>query len=105
MFEFVIVRANQPDWAVDTFVLYGSPTVAGSVRELLPGEAVTVRLAAVLSGSGYQDDRNPILHPAAGADARVGMVVYAPDDERFRMFHQASSETLALSIVPSDARR
>jgi hypothetical protein len=106
LFEFLIVRANQPNWAVDTFVLYGAPTVAGSVRELLPGEVVTVRLAAVLSGNGPHDSNNPILHPAAGTQVKVGMVIWAPGDERFRVFHEElSRQALALAILPSDSGR
>jgi hypothetical protein len=100
LFELLLVRTNQKDWSSDTFVLYGAPTVPGSLKELKPDESVTIRLSAALSGNGPQDLSNPILHPAAGLRAKVGLCIYSPDDERFRFFHEEfSTDTLPIKVL------
>ena len=61
MFEFIVKKDGYDDAVVDWFVLDGAPTVRGSLRDLRPDETVVVRLPAILSGSGYEDARNPVL--------------------------------------------
>src|ERR1700752_4029771 len=65
-FDFVLLDPNRAKFATDLFVLYGSPPRTGSLIRLEPGKSMTFRLPAMLSGNGYQDERNPILYPAPG---------------------------------------
>jgi hypothetical protein len=32
LFEFIVIKRNQPDAVIDSFALYGSPTVTGSLQ-------------------------------------------------------------------------
>jgi hypothetical protein len=59
-----------------------------------------VRLPGILSGSGYDDARNPVLYPDGSLRLKVGVVMFAPDDKRFEWFHDEFSEnTLPFTIV------
>jgi hypothetical protein len=101
VFALVLMRNAHPDWAVDTFVLYGAPAVPGSLRTIRPNETVTIRLSAVLSGNGDQGPRNPIVHARPELRAGVEMVVYAPDDPRFHHFRaEHSTRGQPITIVP-----
>jgi hypothetical protein len=100
LFELILVDGTRPDFVADTFVLYGAPTVAGSLRILGAGETVVVRLTGIFSGSGFPDERNPVLYPPPGLRMKVGMMMYASDDEQFRVFqYQASVNTLPIKMI------
>jgi hypothetical protein len=99
LFEFVVMKRNQPEAAVDRFVLYGAPTVAGSLKELRPGETVVVRLPCTLTRSGYQDARNPILYPDHSLQAKISLHMHSPEDERFTFNnYQVSENTVSLTV-------
>lgn len=100
IFEFMIVKPDQPEAVAHSFVLYGAPTVPGSLKELRPDETAVVRLPGILSGSGFVDARNPVLLPTTNMQAKVGMSVFAPGDRWFKDFHEEYSEnTLPITIV------
>ena len=63
LFEFIVKKDGFEEAVVDMFVLYGAPTVVGSLKDIRPDETVVVRLPGILSGSGYEDARNPVLYP------------------------------------------
>ena len=101
--EFLLLDPNRGKVATDLFVLYGSPSRAGSLIRLEPGKSVTFRLPAMLSGNGYQDERNPILYPAPGLRIAIEMWLFAPDDERFRCRFEPSVNSLPITIGPTIA--
>ena len=45
-------RPGYDDAVADIFVLYGAPTVDGSLHVVRPGETVVVRMAGIFTGSG-----------------------------------------------------
>jgi hypothetical protein len=100
--EFVLIDAKRRRFATDTFVLYGTPAT-DTLARLEPGESITFRVPAMLSGSGFQDERNPILYPAPGLRIAVAMWLFAPDDERFRCRFEPSVNTLPVAIGPTIA--
>ena len=101
--EFVLIDAKGEKFSTDTFVLYGSPAIADSLVRLEPGESITFRLPAMLSGNGYQDERNPILYPAPGMRIATEMWLFAPDEERFRCRFASSANSLPIAIGPTIA--
>lgn len=107
LFELILAKAGRQDFVANTFVLYGAPTVAGSLKELKPKESAVVRLWGVFSGSGFQDTSNPVLFPVPGLRLKVGLVMYAPGDSGFKYAHEEFSQnTLPITVlppVPSDA--
>jgi hypothetical protein len=99
-FRFVVMKQNQPDAVVDGFVLYGAPTVAGSLKAVRPGETVVVRLPGIFSKSGYQDARNPILYPDSSLQVKIEFDLYSPEDERFTpTSYVFSDNTVPIAIV------
>ena len=102
-FEFVLLDPNRAKFATNLFVLYRSPRVTGSLIRLEPGKVMTFRLPAMLSGNGYQDERNPILHPAPGLRIATEMWLFAPGDERFRCRFESSVNALPIAIGPTIA--
>ena len=52
----------------------------------------------MLSGNGYQDERNPILFPAPGLRIATEMWLFAPDEERFRCRFASSANSLPIAI-------
>jgi hypothetical protein len=107
IFELIIARPANEDWVLDLFVLYGAPTVPGSLKRIEPGKSVTLRLPAVLTGSGFEDFRNPVLFPDPDSRLRVGMTVYAPDEKRFTDAHEEfSGNSVPITILapPSHSR-
>jgi hypothetical protein len=98
--ELTFKRPNHDDWVADRFVLYGAPTVDGSLRVVHPGETVVVRMAGIFSGSGYQDSRNPMLYPTPDLQIAVAISMFAPSDEMFRLSEIAYSEnTLPIRMI------
>jgi hypothetical protein len=53
-FELLLKKDGYEEAVVDSFVLYGAPTVPGSLRALRPRETVVVRLPGILSGTGMR---------------------------------------------------
>jgi hypothetical protein len=102
-FDFVLLDPTREKFATDLFVLYGAPAIARSLIPLEPGESVTLRLPAMLSGNGYQDARNPILYPAPGLRIATEMWLFAPGDERFRCRFGHSVNSLPIAIGPTIA--
>jgi hypothetical protein len=102
-FEFVLIDAKRGKSAIDLFVLYGSPAIPASLIRLEPGESITFRLPGMLSTSGYQDERNPILYPAPGLQIATEMWLFAPDEERFRCRFDRSANSLPIAIRPTIA--
>lgn len=85
-------RPGYADSVAATFVLYGAPTVTGSLHVVDPEETVVVRLASIFSGSGYRDERNPVLYPNADWRLAVGVTIFAPEDEMLSQSEGAVSE-------------
>ena len=102
-FDFVLLDPNRAKFATDLFVLYGSPSRTGSLIRLEPGKSMTFRLPAMLSGNGYQDERNPILYAAPGLRIATEMWLFAPGDERFRCRFEPSVNSLPITIGPTIA--
>jgi hypothetical protein len=101
LFELILAKPGRQDFVVDRFVLYGAPTVAGSLKELKPKEGAVVRLWGVFSGSGFQDASNPVLFPVPGLRLKVGFVMYAPGDSRFKFApEEFSQNSLPIRLLP-----
>jgi hypothetical protein len=98
LFELIIKKSGYQVAAVDSFVLYGAPTVPGSLRVIRPNETVIVRLPGIFSGGGYQDARNPVLYPDSDRRITVDVAVFSPDERDFN-FHTTSGHTLPITML------
>jgi len=101
LFELILAKPGRQDFVANFFVLYGAPTVAGSLKELKPKEGAVVRLWGGFSGSGFQDASNPVLFPVPGLRLKVGFVMYAPGDPRFKFApEEFSQNSLPTTLLP-----
>jgi hypothetical protein len=103
--SLIATARGMPDFVLGSVSLLGSPSVPGSLLPLAPGHSAVVRLPAILSGYGPQDDGNPVLHPRPGVHVRAGVLIETPGAAPFAAPSTLRSrEALPIPLRPLSPR-